>query len=160
MQRWIPPHCDTVTSYMEGIEEIFETMSWNSPQDKNSHKSSAEHAHCDRRWPDLPPAATSSLYTKTLLSPCPSAVDSCNLVKRHPLASPPPSSIICTRMTSTSSTWVSFESGGEWRKATPISFYKNIQAEIPEKVRTLIRTCQPQFWAEKNFFLYLGQNLS
>jgi len=32
------------------------------------------------------------------------------------------------------------------------TFYKNIQAEIPEKIRTLIRTCQPQFWAENYSF--------
>ena len=38
---------------------------------------------------------------------------------------------------------------------TPISFYKNtFHKKSPPKKRTSIRTCQPQFWAEKCFFLF------
>ena len=52
----------------------------------------------------------------------------------------------------------------EKKEYTPISFYKNtfyknIQAEIPEKTRTSIRTYQPQFWAEKCFFFLFRSKL-
>ena len=38
------------------------------------------------------------------------------------------------------------------------TFYKNIQAEILEKIGTSVRTCQPQFWVKKFFVLFFGQN--
>ena len=40
------------------------------------------------------------------------------------------------------------------------TFYKNIQAEIPEKIRTSIRTCPASILGEIFFFSYWGQNLS
>ena len=48
--------------------------------------------------------------------------------------------------------------------ATPFFFYKktvykNIQAEIPEKIRTSVRTSQPQNMAKKRILQYFGQKL-